>query len=83
MKSNLIKSAVILNLEIIGETSKHIPSSIKEKDSSSIWNYFEELGGRLTQYYYKIDLDEIWETVKFRVPEFKKNLLNLLDNLEE
>lgn len=83
MKNNLIQSAVILNLEIIGETSKHIPPNIKEKCPGYNWNYFEELGNRLIQYYYEIDLDQVWETITFRVPELEKNILILLDTLEE
>jgi uncharacterized protein with HEPN domain len=83
LKNNLIKNAVILNLEIIGETSKHIPPNIKEKCPGYNWDYFEELGDKLIQYYYEIDLNQVWETVRFRVPELKTQVMNLLYALDE
>ena len=83
MKNNLVQSAVILNLEIIGETSKHIPLHIKERSFPFHWSFFEDLGNNLIQYYYEVDLELVWETTKSRLPELKTQVMDLLCTIDE
>ena len=73
-ENSMAVDAVIRNFEIIGEATKNVPKSIKEKYSDVEWK--EAMGFRnvLTHDYFGIDLESVWDTLKNNIPVFKRHI---------
>ena len=75
-------SAVIRKFEIIGEATKNIPQSIKEKYPHIPWKEMAGFRDRLIHFYFGIKYDIVWDTIKLRLPELRKNIERILKDLE-
>jgi len=73
-KDNLRQSAIIRQLEIIGEAVKNIPSSFKEKYSTIPWKEMSGLRDILSHAYFGVNIDKIWNVVKIDLPNLKKEI---------
>lgn len=68
-------------MEILGEAVKNIPEEIKDKEQDIDWKKIAGLRDILIHAYFGIDVDIVWDIVKNKVPELKKKVLKLLDEL--
>ena len=66
--------AVIRNLEIIGEATKNISEDFKNRYPDVNWKDPTRMRDRLIHAYFGVDLGIVWETIKFRIPELKKQI---------
>lgn len=73
-ENELVIDAVIRNLTVIGEASKHIPKNIREEYSNLPWKRIVGLRNIATHGYFKIDLKIIWEIIKKNIPSTKEIL---------
>jgi uncharacterized protein with HEPN domain len=71
-------SAVIRKFEIIGEATKNIPNSIREKHSHIPWKDIAGMRDRLIHAYSEVDLKLVWMTIKKRLPELKSVIEEIL-----
>jgi len=70
--------AVIRNLEIIGEAVKKIPEEIKNKYSGIEWKEAAGFRDVLIHDYFGIDLESVWDTLHNNIPEFQKQIYEVL-----
>lgn len=63
MSSSLVQDAVIRNFEIMGEAPKHISDELKERFPDIPWRRIAGFRDVLIHAYYKIKLEEVWDTV--------------------
>ena len=75
-------SAVIQKFEIIGEASKNVPKSIKQKYTSIPWSDMAGMRDRLIHFYFGIKYDLVWNTIKQDIPEVKPLIREILEELE-
>lgn len=75
-------SAVIQKFEIIGEASKNVPKSIKQKHTSIPWSDMAGMRDRLIHFYFGIKYDLVWNTIKQDIPEVKPLIREILEGLE-
>ncbi len=75
-------SAVIRKFEIIGEATKNIPQSIKEKYPPIPWKEMAGFRDKLIHFYFGIKYDIVWDTIKLRLPELRNNIERVLKGLE-
>jgi uncharacterized protein with HEPN domain len=75
-------SAVIQKFEIIGEASKSVPESIKQKYTSVPWNDMAGMRDRLIHFYFGIKYDLVWNTIKQDIPEVKPLIREILEDIE-
>ena len=75
--------AVVRNIEIIGEASKHLPDDIKELDSQIPWKAIAGMRDKLVHDYFGVDIRFVWNTVKEDIPFLNDKIVNLLDQVEE
>jgi uncharacterized protein with HEPN domain len=73
------KQAVIRSLEVIGEATKHIPDTFRNKYPAIPWKQMAGMRDRLIHGYFGVDEQVVWETVQ----EFLPRLINNLSGIEE
>ena len=74
-------SAVIQKFEIIGEASKSVPESIKQKYTTVPWRDMAGMRDRLIHFYFGIKYDLVWNTIKQDIPEVKPLIREILEEL--
>jgi uncharacterized protein with HEPN domain len=74
----LVQSAVIRQIEIIGEAVKNIPLSFRNKYSKIPWAKVARMRDKLIHQYFGVDLDKVWDVVKDDLPKLKKQIKEIL-----
>lgn len=64
-------NAVIRSLEVLGEATKHIPASYRNKHPAIPWSKMAGMRDVLIHDYMGVDLMTVWKVVKERLPEIK------------
>jgi len=74
-------NAVIRSIEVIGETAKHIPKSIRDKYPSITWRKMAGMRDKLIHEYFGVDIKILWKTIKKDIPPLKPLIQNILESL--
>ncbi len=78
---NLIQDGVIRQLEIIGEATKNIPNDFRNKHNHIPWQDIAGMRDKLIHHYFGVDIENIWISATIEIPELRKNILEILNNL--
>jgi uncharacterized protein with HEPN domain len=73
-----LKRAFVRSLEIIGEASKKIPQEFRSCHPGINWRAIVGMRDRLVHDYFGIDYDIVWDVVKNKIPEFRRQIQELL-----
>lgn len=73
-KNELVLDAVIRNIEIIGEASKSIPTSIKNAYPNIPWKEMNGMRNVLIHEYFGVEAEIVWYTATRQLPQLKKQL---------
>ena len=73
-KNKQLQDAVTRRLEIIGEASRNIPSSLKESTKHMPWSDMSQFRNFISHSYFEIGNLTIWKTVKEKLPLIKEGL---------
>ena len=79
LRSSEKQSAVVRQLEIIGEAVKNLSEEFKSKQSDIPLRDISSMRDNLIHEYFGVDLEVVWETVKEDLPELKSELLKIID----
>ena len=71
------KYAVVRALEIIGEAAKNLSKELRTKHKEIPWKEIAGMRDKLIHWYFGIKWELVWETVKNKIPELKKQLLKI------
>jgi uncharacterized protein with HEPN domain len=74
IKNEMLIDAVIRNLEIIGEASKHLPVGLRRKYPQIEWRKIGDLRNIVIHEYFAIDYDILWDIVQNKVPTLLKEV---------
>lgn len=77
-----VQDAVVRRLEVIGEAVRHLPDDLRRSHSDIPWNRPVGMRNILIHEYFGVDLDLVWATATQTIPEFKKQIEDLLQRLE-
>jgi uncharacterized protein with HEPN domain len=77
-ESRLIQAAVIRNLEVIGEATKHISKDIRRLYPEMPWKQMAGLRDVLIHDYMGVDLNIVWNVVQREIPSIKKMIVIIL-----
>ncbi len=73
-KNETLIRAFSRSLEIIGEATKKIPDSFKDKYKNVPWRQISGMRDKLIHDYFGIDLEIVWDVIKNKLPELKSHL---------
>ena len=76
-------NAVIRSIEIIGEATKKIPKSIRDKHSSIPWKKMAGMRDKVIHEYFGVDFAILWKTAKEDIPSLKSPIQNVLNSLSD
>jgi uncharacterized protein with HEPN domain len=71
---DMARDAVVRNLEIIGEASKNLSSSFKDKCAGIEWSEAAGLRDRLIHHYASVNWEIVWHVVTIELPKLKTAL---------
>ena len=80
MKDETLKRAVVRSLEIIGEATKKIPADIKVKWKNIHWKNMAGMRDRLIHDYMGVNYTIVWDVMKNKIPEMKKQISLFLND---
>ncbi len=71
-------NAVIRSIEVIGESARTIPDSVKEENPLIPWEKMMSMRNKLIHEYFGVDLEIIWQTVQEDIPSLRDNVAELI-----
>jgi uncharacterized protein with HEPN domain len=74
---------VMRRLEIIAEAAKRLPEEIRSQHSDIPWKSIIGLRNIIVHNYDNVNLQEVWQIVKYHLPETKKQIELLKSNLKK
>ncbi len=74
-------SAVMRKFEIIGEATKQIPDEITRNYPQVPWKEMAGMRDRLIHFYFSVDYNLVWITIKERIPQVKPLIKEILEKL--
>lgn len=73
--NQLVQSAVMRELEIIGEAAKKLSDDFQKHHSDIVWKQIMGMRDKLAHDYFEIDTDAVWKTAKDDLPILKRKLI--------
>jgi len=62
-------NAVIRSLEVIGEGTKKLPTSLKDSHPDEPWKQMARMHDKLIHEYFGIDQQMVWQAVEKHIPD--------------
>ncbi len=75
-------SAVIMKLQIIGEATKNVPETIREKYAHVPWRLMAGMRDRLVHGYFEVNYSVVWDTIEKRIPPLQPIIEQIIEDLE-
>jgi uncharacterized protein with HEPN domain len=77
MSDRRTQSAVVRQLEIIGEAVKNLSAALTAREGQVPWRQIAGTRDRLIHAYFKVDLDAVWTMVEQDLPALRANVLRI------
>ncbi len=78
MADRKTQSAVIRQLEIIGEAVKNLSATLIETESTVPWRQIAGTRDRLIHAYFRVDLGAVWSMIETDLPELRARVQKIL-----
>jgi uncharacterized protein with HEPN domain len=72
--NRLKQSAIVREIEIIGEAVKNISDALKRKHSEVEWKDIVGTRDKMIHHYFGVDLNIVWNIIKANLPELKEQI---------
>jgi uncharacterized protein with HEPN domain len=78
MADRKTQSAVVRQLEIIGEAAKNLSKTLTESEPTVPWRQIAGARDRLIHAYFSVDLDAVWSMVEQDLPVLRVQVQRIL-----
>ena len=82
-RDDMVQSAVIRKIEIIGEAVKKLEDDFKEKYNFILWRRIAGMRDKLIHEYFGVDVERVWEVVQKDLPLLKGQIYKILKEIDE
>jgi uncharacterized protein with HEPN domain len=82
-KDEMIQSAVIRQLEIIGEATANISDDLRSQYDEIPWRNIKGFRNVMVHEYFRMDIPLVWEAIRFDLPDLKINVSMMISSLEK
>ncbi len=72
------QDAVIMNIGIIGEATKNLPSAIKRRHENINWKKMVDMRNILIHEYFGANIKGIWKTIQEQIPDIQEKISEIL-----
>ena len=79
LRNKMASNAAIRSLEIIGEATKNLPKSVRDKDLSLPWKKMAGMRDKVIHEYFGVNYEIVWKTAKNVLPKLKNKISRLLE----
>ena len=77
------QSAVIRQIEIIGEAVKNLSTEFKKQNENIEWSKIAGTRDKIIHHYFKVDIDLVWDIIKKDIPSLKVKIQKIKEELEK
>jgi uncharacterized protein with HEPN domain len=81
-KDELLQNWIVRHLQIIGEAARIMPQDLIDKTPHIPWSKMIGMRNILVHDYFRIDTEIVWQVVERDLPNLKRLLQALLEELE-
>lgn len=81
LENTKTQDAVIRRIEVIGEASKNIPQSVKNKYPGIPWRKIAGMRDILTHEYFGVDLHLTWNVAQKDIPKLKRKIVQIIKSI--
>jgi len=81
--SRRFPAACCRELQIIGEAAKYIPAEIVDQYPDIPWKEMAGMRDKLIHFYFGVDYQLVWKTIKERLPQVKPEIQKIQKALAE
>lgn len=81
-RNPMLLSAVVRELEIIGEAANRVSLGFRETHCDIPWFDMINMRHRLIHEYFRVDVDIVWKTIQEDIPPLEKQIKKLLEKAE-
>jgi uncharacterized protein with HEPN domain len=81
MADKKTQSAVVRQLEIIGEAVKNLSTELKQSEPAIPWRQISGARDRLIHAYFNVDLDAVWSMVQCDLPSLRAHIRRISEAL--
>jgi len=76
-------NAVVRSIEVVGEAVKNIPDSTRSRYPDIPWKEMAGMRDKLIHFYFGVDREAVWVTVKERIPAIRPIFEQILRDSEK
>jgi uncharacterized protein with HEPN domain len=80
--NEMVLDAVVRNLEIIGEATRYIPATLRERYTQIEWSRVVGFRNIVIHAYFAVDVEIVWTIATQRLSELKTVLTGMLDDYD-
>jgi len=77
-KNELKQYAIIRAIEVIGESVKNLPDSLKNKYPNVPWKEIAGTRDKMIHHYFGVDLNIVWDIISKEIPKLKEDIKDIL-----
>jgi len=76
------QKAVVWQIHIVGEATKNIPNSVRNKYKEIPWKDMAGMRDKISHLYFGIDYKIVWEVIRKKLPTIRLVIKKMIDDLK-